>query len=682
MSCRQRHRQALLLAALWLTAAGRAAPAEQPPTRQAGLAELARLETLVAAREGSGKYGTHKGKQLPLDHAAKLLAAIREARATLTAATGADVGELAAGAMSRGLVAWQFPPLIHITGDALPPTLADPRGVRIDAVQDEIAIGGFYLTNLTGKPLVVELKPAKPLTGLSVQWVTTHEDVRIEEFRGRTPTHISRIVPLVRGIYLPLEPGMTRQVWIEVRTHELAPGAHAAELALRVGSAEWLTPKERQTWLPGPPPEARLGGQLGPAAGEKKAPDDDAGGLDGLEQDFVDDLQRRDYPRYDRRIALHVEVAPVRLPAVPRFGVYTWNASAAGSPAYIKALVEHKTNLFALMEPTFIIANGELTLDPDRVRGLRRLIAAVKPHGKFISLYGFVQSFTKAMAEEHTIKFMSDDYQRYLASYFRQYIAALEDAGLDYEDYALELWDEPRNMKMFRDLQQVCKLLHGIDPKVRFMIDPLCKLQDGYELVAEHIAMWIPHHGMVYDIRPPMPLPEWVAGGKDPAEFGRDNNQSIQWSLHRQRRQRGAYLMTYSQYGSASNLDPVGVFRHWPWKMWWMQFDGISFWKVWHATNGMVPGLGINKTLKGWREGVEDVQLVYLLEDAIAAMQAAGADPAEIARARAVRQKVQQLCIKDMGWWCMDPFRGHANFAAARAALVAELTRLQAVKAR
>jgi len=371
-----------------------------------------------------------------------------------------------------------------------------------------------------------------------------------------------------------------------------------------------------------------------------------------------------------------LQVHPIVLPAKARFGVYTWNSSGTESPEYIRLLVSHKVNLFALQEPNFRIADGRVELDPMWTGFIKRNIEAAKPHGQFISLIGFVQKFTGIAKGEYGIDFMEGDYAMYLEDYFRKYIALLKESDLEYNDYTLQLWDEPRDMETFQKIKQACDLLHGVDPEVRFMVDPLCKLQDGYELIAEHIYMWVPHNGMVYDIYTDKPLLDMVEAGFDPTEWGRNNNKAIQWFLHTQRKERGAYCMMYSQYGGHSNLDPVGYFRHWPWKMWWMRFDGITFWNAWHLTNRWGSEFGINKGLVGWREGVEDVQHLYMLKDAIDLMKGRGTPQDQIDRAQAVLDKCTDMGVK-WDWWCMWPLEAEAAMNESRRLIINELLRLR-----
>jgi len=170
-----------------------------------------------------------------------------------------------------------------------------------------------------------------------------------------------------------------------------------------------------------------------------------------------------------------------------------------------------------------------------------------------------------------------------------------------------------------------------------------------------------------------------VEGGFDPNEWGRDNSKSIQWFLHTQRIERGAYCMTYSQYGGHSNLDPIGYFRHFPWKMWWMQFDGITFWTAWPLTNGNGYEFGINKGLVGWREGVEDVQHLYMLKDAIDLMNGYGAPQDQIDRAQAVLDQCTDMGVRCKWdcWWCKTPLEAEAAMNESRLLIIQELLRLR-----
>jgi len=544
---------------------------------------------------------------------------------------------------SSGLISWDFSTLTQVANTTLPSSLVDDLQVNLSACIGETEPVGFYLTNLTSYPLTVEIWNKGDIDNLNIQWVTTHEGLPYEEYKGPTPELIARIVPLLLGKYLLIPPYESRQVLIEVDTRGFDPGLYTDIINISASSSGVLNPEFASKWIP------------------------------GMSLEDLTNIEPLHFPALSKTIFVDLQVHPVVLPAKARFGVYTWNASGTESPEYIRLLADHKVNFFALTEPNFRIVDDRIELD--LTEDIKRNILATKPRGQFISIYGFVQRFNRIAKEEYGIDFMQGDYTKYLKEYFQKYIALLKENGLDYDDYTLQLWDEPLDMETFHKIKQVCDLLHGVNPQVRFMVDPLCTLQDGYELIAEHISMWIPHNGMVYDCYTDIPLFDMVQRGFDPSEWGRDNNRAIQWFLHTQRIEHGAYCMMYSQYGGNSNLCPVGYFRHWPWKMWWMRFDGITFWTSWYLTNGYGSEFGINKGLVGWREGVEDIQHLYLLKDAIDLMKEMGVPQDQIANS----QKVLDQCT-DMGvkwdWWCTKPLEAEAAMNQSRILIINELQRL------
>jgi len=638
------------------------------------------LDKALEQAEKDCYYNVHTGQKTPLDHAKRLRAEIAALRKSLESTSEADA------AMDRmALVAWNWPVLTQLPKQIVPPSLVDTARIAIRAGIGEREPGGFYLTNLTAAPMAVEIQPRDGIANLVIRWVTTHETNMLHvrwgagrdktsDYEGPNPQLLARIVPLIDEKYLVLPPFESRQVFLEVDTTGYKPGRYQASLAISTHPVSVIRPGSVDKRIFPVMPE-----QVGVRASA------DSGGVEEFLRSDPPAAAKEPpvvVPRLTKTVNVELVVDPLVVPGKAPFGVYSWNQGASGDPRYLDLLAAHKINLFSVADGLpFTVKDGQLKIDPGRRAEMLKSLKIVARYGKMISLYGIVQHFTKTVKSECGVDFMQGDYPKLLQQYFVQYIGIFKEAGLDYENYTLETWDEPTDMQTFRMIRQALELLHGVDPKVRFMVNPQCKLQDGYELIAPHIAMWIPHNGMVYDCYTERPLVDMVAAGFDPASWGRDNNKALQMFCHRQRQEKGAYCMMYSQYGGHSGLCPVGYFRSWPWKMWWMRFDGISFWNAWSITNGAVTGYyNYNKGLTGYREGVKDVQRLYLLRDAIDAAQKSGQPAKEIAAARTVLEDVERIAVK-FDWWCMKPIEAEQEMNAARVRIAEALLPLHPPRA-
>lgn len=660
-----------------------AVPAQAAPNPLADAQRsLDALDKALALAEKNCYYNVQGAQKAPLDHAQKLRAEVTALRQVIEKPATATAAQQAAETVNRqALVAWNWLTLTQLPKQTVPPALADTAKVSLRSGIQEREPGGFYLTNLTAAPMVVEVRAGDGMPTLLVRWVTTHETSaspippgfigkKRRDYEGPNPHLLARIVPLIDDKYLVLPAFESRQVFVEVNTTGYKPGRYETTLTLSTHPASVIRPgsinKSLFPFLP-----EQVGAR--PVAA-------DSGGVEDLLRPPPPPAPKEaivPVPRLTKTVKIELTLDPLVVPLKAPFGVYSWNQGASADPAYLRLLVAHKINLFAVGDSLpFTVQGGQLTIDPDRRKETLNDVKVIAKFGKMISLYGIVQHVTKTLKTQCRVDFMKGDYAKLLEQYFLQYIAIFKEAGIDYEDFTLETWDEPTDMQTFQMIRQALDLLHRLDPKVRFMVDPQCKLQEGYELIAPHIWMWIPHNGMVYDCYTDRPLLDMVAAGFDPAKWGRNNNKAIQMFCHRQRQEKGAYCMMYSQYGGNAGLCPVGYFRHWPWKMWWMRFDGITFWNAWAITNSPVLAYSnYNKGLTGYREGVKDIQRLYMLHDAIGAMQKSGAPAKEIAAARAVLEDVERIVPK-LDWWCVKPVEAERDMNAARVRVGEELMRL------
>jgi hypothetical protein len=222
-------------------------------------------------------------------------------------------------------------------------------------------------------------------------------------------------------------------------------------------------------------------------------------------------------------------------------------------------------------------------------------------------------------------------------------------------------------------------MMREVEPKIQVMNNPL--LQGSwlkyYDMIADETAIWCPHGGAVFSTQETRGL-RW----KDVQHLDPDKNRNVmrQGYLKSNREGRGTKLWTY--YNRSFPYDPMAYYRHMPWKDKWMEFDGVSFFASWYVTGGALKKpsyLGTKnwwryalKDLYGWREGVEDIQYLEMVEDA--AKTAASPDAAR--KLTAVYNRALKRVIGEH-FWPKDSFELERSIHTSRQELAEALVHQQ-----
>jgi len=360
---------------------------------------------------------------------------------------------------------------------------------------------------------------------------------------------------------------------------------------------------------------------------------------------------------------VQLEAWPIRLPAKSRFEVYSWNYGN-GDLQHLAFLQRMKVNWFSLSNPKFSVNDGKLVCD---FTDLDKQLPVVRKFGKGMFIFAALPEFMKELDKQTGVKRGTPECEHHMQEYFGQWLRHMREQGWEPEDYAVELWDEP-GQKGHHDQQwkfdliaAAAKIMQTTEPDVQIMENPLMFFhRKWYDQLAPHVKIWCPYGGLIY-LKDSTHAKTWDdVKDLDPTVFAESNLMTqvyLRDLAHRYDSRRWTYFQR-----DAKVQNGIVYFRHFPWKNKWMGFDGVSFWSSWYATGGALDKpiyLGTRnwqayaiKGMYGWRDGVEDVQYLELLEDRVAAT--AQSDPAASANFADVLKRAQKR-VADTGWWARTP---------------------------
>jgi hypothetical protein len=368
-----------------------------------------------------------------------------------------------------------------------------------------------------------------------------------------------------------------------------------------------------------------------------------------------------------RAVNLAVEVWPVRLPPSSRMAVFTWNYGMGSGP-YLDFLKRMKCNWFSAGNPDFTVENGRLQCDFEKTD---KILAEVKQRGRAMFIFSALGDFNKSLKKQTGKGANHPHYDELLREYLTRWVKHMRELGWEPEDWAVQLWDEP-GMKghwdkdwVFKLIARAAEIIHQVEPQAQVMENPLMRFNKRYyDMIADEVDIWCPHGGTVYLTEDTRGVAWEEVKDLDPQASHRDSCLMHQVYLRRLCNRYDAVRWTYYQHRPDATRSPIGFFRHFPWKNEWMGFEGVSFWSSWYTTAGTLENpnyLGTKKwwlhTLKGmygWREGVEDVQYLELLEDAVRELSTRGYKN----RAQKLRSTYHRALkrVVDQGWWATDPW--------------------------
>ncbi len=213
------------------------------------------------------------------------------------------------------------------------------------------------------------------------------------------------------------------------------------------------------------------------------------------------------------------------------------------------------------------------------------------------------------------VEWMTPEWKVVFSQWLKKLVKHLKVAGVGYDKFALYPFDET----LCDEFYKLAKLIKATDPKVRIYANSFGKGPKDFMRFRELIDIWClqDSHCMRY--------PEWTEQIKD---FGKQ-------------------VWTYECLRPTKAKDPYSYYRLMPWRAFKRGQTGAGFWIYYHGLNfktgaapwddtlkplgfsgvvygrggSPVPGLAENivpsRRWQAWREGVEDYQYLYELQQAI-----------------------------------------------------------------
>ncbi len=328
----------------------------------------------------------------------------------------------------------------------------------------------------------------------------------------------------------------------------------------------------------------------------------------------------RELPR--KSIPLRLTVLPVRLPDLMPIATYNWDY--ARNERYVEDLVAHHTNSFLLdTHPRMNFdAEGNVTSEADWSSFDRlahvKLEAARENGGIILFAYGIVRDFERRMHSQHGWEFMSEPWKRAFRTWVEEFDRHMrEDLGMDYEEYAVQIWDEATGHDAELSLQGGL-FIREIVPEMRLCMDG-AQNPDEIRMLDPVVDLWIPHQSALYT--------------RDWAEEAREVYAEIA--------ARGIPVWTYTCATHMKSLCPLDYYRLKEWRVWDLGVSGSCFWAYnswredpWDDFDGTIADCGTvydgpdrpitSRRWEATRDGREDYKMMHLLRE-VARMQGAEA---------------------------------------------------------
>ncbi|HUS91483.1 MAG TPA: sugar-binding protein [Phycisphaerae bacterium] len=508
------------------------------------------------------------------------------------------IGRLEADAT---FVVWTGSPYVATGPGTMPPAVAPPPTLKIAAAQNESAHAIVNVTNLTERAIELQLDGELPgqvgraRSGLD----TTVQKLAIYQPKllGKKPTDLPEAED---GLAMPLvelnglstffvRPFSTRQVWITVQTRGLKAGTKRGSLRL-----------------------VPLSATLPPIA-----------------------------------VPWEMTVWEIALADEAPLGVFCFDY--AGDFDWMRS---YKINLwFRGAFPSKLELGPDGNLKPyktDIGRVKQRLDEGAR---KFLFSYGYAGSFIQ-WAEKSKVEYMSPQFRRLFKEVLSRMVREWLEAGLKYEDFALQSIDEAHG----RGVQQVLDttpLIREVDPKVRLAMTIMTDLAE-LKKMAPHVDVWLNRNGAIW-------------GGEQAAFFTGE-------------RAKGKPIWSWNMPNNPRS-QPLTQFRTYGWRAMKFDFDAIGFFLYFGLVyQPMRKGGGFaTRHWEAWRDGVEDYQLLRALRDEVAAARQRGVAAESLAGA----EKLLAACVDDViteKFFPPNTQETDDRIAAAREKVAGEISRVRKMK--
>jgi hypothetical protein len=262
--------------------------------------------------------------------------------------------------------------------------------------------------------------------------------------------------------------------------------------------------------------------------------------------------------------------------------------------------------------------------------------------------YGFTSDFIQ-WAEKNELEYMSDRWQRLFKQVLSRMVAEWREAGLRYEDFALQTIDEAHGSKV-QQVIETTPLIRQVDPKVRTAMTIMTGL-DELRQMAPHVDVWINRNGAIW--------------GEEQAEFFNSE------------RAKGKPIWSWNMPNNTKSK-PLTDFRTYGWRAMKFDFDAIGFFLY----SGVVyrpfdAGRAIGtRHWEAWRDGIEDYQYLWTLRDEIRKAGQRGVAADALTEAESVLRETVDRVLGE-GYFPPNSQATADVIQVARRQLAAEIMRLR-----
>jgi len=504
---------------------------------------------------------------------------------------------------ATALAVWTNSPYLATGPSTMPPKLGPPPTLVIQAAQNETEHVVLNVTNLTDTAVecLVEGKlpgqVGRPRSGLAVspqQLARNQPRLLGKELTDLPEKDDGLAMPLVEldGLNsFHVEPFSTRQIWFTVQTRDLKAGK--TRHSLRVVPLS----------LPLPPVDV---------AAEMTV--------------------------WDFRLA---DEAPIGVFCFDYAGDYEWMKS-------------YKINLwfrgaFPYLQKDSLNPDGTLKpYETDISRVKQRMKEGAR---KFLLSYGYTGSFIE-WAQKSKIEYMSDPWKRLFKDVLARMVKELLDAGLRYEDFALQTIDEAHGVQV-QQVLETTPLIREVDPKVRLAMTIMTGLDD-LKKMAPCVDVWVNRNGAMW--------------GKD------------EWDFFHAEQAKGKAIYSWNMPCNPKS-QPLTQFRTYGWRAMKFDFDAIGFFLYFGLVyDPMRPGGGIaTRHWEAWRDGVEDYQVLWTLRDELRKARERGVPKEGIEASEKLLAKTLDDVITDK-FFPPNMQETADRIQAARALVAAEILRVRGMR--
>jgi hypothetical protein len=344
----------------------------------------------------------------------------------------------------------------------------------------------------------------------------------------------------------------------------------------------------------------------------------------------------KDY--YEQSIQINLKVSKVSLPEESRLSFYTWAhlGSDPESPLTEKKLqdlIDHGTTVFSVSSP-------RMNFDKDG-----RLSSEInwQQHDTWILKYRdkgviLVPSFQGVIRMPQDVPVWSEPWKMAYMAGLREYVKHLKGLGFDYTDWALYPYDEPwlTGMGLSEMLYDIAILTKKADPNIQIFTDPAgMPTPENSQKFVSLIDIW-------------MPMIDLLKEDKSLLNFYKKS---------------GAKVWAYEAPDQIKLLKPLGLYRLQPWLAFRYGLSGCGMWtynygNLWPADQSELQTWGImyedgqtlvtSRRWEAYRDGVEDYNMLTLLQEAIEENKAAGSTNSDLLQeaAELLRRAVEEVTSK------------------------------------